>query len=66
MHNCTPGGNEPLAEMAEGELAEKLSTAGMEKTELKRVLQKFMDLLKTELSEREKDLKEKAEMARKI
>jgi len=55
-----------IAEIAEGELAEKLSTAGMEKTELKRVLQKFMDLLKTELSEREKDLKEKAEMARKI
>ena len=55
-----------VAEIAEDELAEKLSTAGMEKTELKRVLSKFMNLLKTELSEREKDLKEKAEMARKI
>jgi murein L,D-transpeptidase YcbB/YkuD len=38
----------------------------MEKTELKRVLMNFWNLLKTELSEREMDLKEKAEMARKI
>ena len=55
-----------FAVIAEGELAEKLSTAGMDKTELKRVLLKFMNLLKTELSEREKDPKEKAEMACKI